>query len=70
MTLEMLCGGGPTPTAIATDVDVGTVAKLMGHRSPLMVLKHYQHVRDSQKRAAVEALPAPPTCVKNDVYKI
>ena len=50
-------------------VDIGTVANLMGHRSPMMVLKHYQHVRDSQKKAAVEALPAPPTCVQDDVYK-
>ena len=55
--------------AIAADVDIGTVANLMGHRSPMMVLKHYQHVRDSQKKAAVEALPAPPICVHDDVYK-
>ena len=55
--------------AIAADVDVGTVANLMGHRSPMMVLKHYQHVRDSQKKAAVESLPTPPICVQTDVYK-
>jgi len=55
--------------AIAADVDVGTVATLMGHSSPSMVWKHYQHVRDSQKKAAVEALPSPPKPVQNDLYK-
>lgn len=44
--------------AIAAGVDIGTVARLMGHRSPVMILNHYQHVMDSQKRAAVEALPS------------
>ena len=42
---------------IAGGVDVGTVAKLMGHSTPTMLLTHYQHVMDKQKRAAVEALP-------------
>ncbi len=42
---------------IAGGVDIGTVAKLMGHNSPAMILSHYQYVLDSQKRAAVEALP-------------
>jgi integrase len=42
--------------AIAAGVDVGTVAQLMGH-DPKMLLEHYQHVADKQKRAAVEALP-------------
>jgi integrase len=42
--------------AIAAGVDVGTVARLMGH-DPKMLLDHYQHVADKQKRAAVEALP-------------
>lgn len=55
--------------AIAADVDIGTVANLMGHSSPSMVWKHYQHVRDSQKKAAVEALPAPPNPVQKDLYK-
>ena len=55
--------------AIAADVDVGTVAMLMGHSSPMMVLKHYQHVRGSQKKAAVEALPAPPKPVQKNLYK-
>lgn len=45
---------------IAGGVDIGTVAKLMGHSSPLMLLKHYQYVMDNQKRAAVEALPDVP----------
>lgn len=43
--------------AIAAGADVGTVAKLMGHASPDMVLEHYQHVLTKQKKAAVEALP-------------
>lgn len=42
---------------IAAGVDIGTVAKLMGHSTPTMLLTHYQYVMDGQKRAAVEALP-------------
>ena len=42
---------------IACGADIGTVAKLMGHSTPTMILNHYQYVMDSQKRAAVEALP-------------
>lgn len=38
---------------IAGGVDIGTVAKLMGHSSPIMLLKHYQYVMDRQKREAV-----------------
>lgn len=43
---------------IAKGVDIGTIAKLMGHSSPTMILNHYQYVMDEQKRAAVEALPS------------
>lgn len=43
--------------ALAAGQDVGTVAKLMGHRSAQMVLQHYQHVATEQKKEAVEALP-------------
>lgn len=46
---------------IAGGVDIGTVAKLMGHSTPTMLLTHYQYVMDGQKRAAVEALPDIPT---------
>lgn len=42
---------------IAGGTDIGTVAKLMGHSSPTMLLNHYQYVMDIQKRAAVEILP-------------
>lgn len=42
---------------VAAGIDIGTVARLMGHSSPVMLLKHYQHVSDPMKRAAVEALP-------------
>jgi len=43
--------------AIAAGADIGTIAKLMGHRSPEMILEHYQHVMDRQKKQAVESLP-------------
>ncbi|MBP3731184.1 MAG: tyrosine-type recombinase/integrase [Mailhella sp.] len=46
--------------AIANGADVGTVSKIMGHASPEMVLKHYQHVLTRQKKAAVESLPSMP----------
>lgn len=42
---------------IAAGADIGTVAKLMGHSSPTMILNHYQYVMDKQKRAAIESLP-------------
>lgn len=42
---------------IAAGVDIGTIAKLMGHSDASMILKHYQYVMDAQKRRAVEALP-------------
>lgn len=42
--------------AIAAGVDIKTVAQIMGD-DPRMLLEHYQHVADKQKRAAVEALP-------------
>ncbi len=52
---------------IAGGADVGTVAALMGHTSLVMVLKHYQHVLNEQKRDA--ALPPLPGCVQIDVCK-
>lgn len=42
---------------IAGGIDYGTVARLMGHSSPQMVLMHYQHVSTVQKRKAVDTLP-------------
>lgn len=42
---------------VAAGVDVGTVAQLMGHSSPSMLLKHYQHVATSQKQRAIDSLP-------------
>ena len=42
---------------IAAGVDVGTVAKLMGHSTPTMLLTHYQYVMDKQKIEAIEKLP-------------
>lgn len=43
--------------AVGAGQDIGTVANLMGHASPVMLLKHYQHVMTRQKVEAVEALP-------------
>ena len=43
--------------ALRAEKDVGTVAKLMGHSSPEMVLRTYQHVVNAQKKETVEALP-------------
>lgn len=43
--------------AIAAGADYGTVAALMGHKSPMMVLKHYQHVKNAQKVAVMEQMP-------------
>ncbi len=42
---------------VAAGVDIGTVAHLMGHSTPAMLLKHYQYVLDTQKKNAVESLP-------------
>ena len=54
---------------VAKGVDVGTVASLMGHSNPTMLLTHYQYVMDKQKRAAVEAFPdildVPKICAQN-----
>lgn len=54
---------------IAGGADVGTVATLMGHASPVMTLRHYQHVLTRQKREAIAALPPLPECVQIDVCK-
>lgn len=42
---------------IAAGADIGTVAKLMGHSSPVMILNHYQYVLTRQKKEAIEMLP-------------
>lgn len=41
---------------IAAGVDIETFAQIMGD-DPKMLLEHYQHVADKQKRAAVKAFP-------------
>ncbi|MBD5641393.1 MAG: tyrosine-type recombinase/integrase, partial [Desulfovibrio sp.] len=45
--------------AIASGTDYGTVSSLMGHKSPVMVLRHYQHVNNRQKVKAMENLVQP-----------
>lgn len=42
---------------VAAGVDIGTVAQLLGHSSPSMLLKHYQHVANAQKQRAIDSLP-------------
>lgn len=44
--------------AIRAGADYGTVAVLMGHSSPVMVMRHYQHVCNEQKMEAIEAIPS------------
>ncbi|MBQ9536700.1 MAG: site-specific integrase [Desulfovibrionaceae bacterium] len=48
---------------VAAGVDIGTVAQLMGHSNPIMLLKHYQYVKSQQKVAAIEKLPT--MCLEN-----
>ena len=45
---------------VAAGADIGTVARLMGHSSPTMLLNHYQFVMDKQKIGAIESLPDVP----------
>ncbi len=55
--------------AIAAGVDYGTVAALMGHISLMMVLKHYQHVKNALKVRIMEQMPhivlVDPVCPKS-----
>ena len=50
--------------AITAGVDIKTVAQIMGD-DPKMLLEHYQHVFEWQKRDAVEALPEIVFAAKN-----
>lgn len=50
---------------LSAGTDVGTVAELLGHSSPQMLFKHYQHVLTEQKRRAVESLPSFNMCQAN-----
>lgn len=43
--------------ALAGGADIGSVATLMGHIDASMILDTYQHVKDTQKRQAIEATP-------------
>ncbi len=42
--------------ALRKGIDIGTVAKLMGHTSTNMIVKYYQHVGDADKLKALEKL--------------
>lgn len=48
---------------VAAGTDIGTVAELMGHSSPSMLLRHYQFVMNKQKVNAVESLADLPSCM-------
>lgn len=56
--------------AIAGGADIGTVASLMGHANPVMLLKHYQYILTTQKRAAIDALPELQYVPNRDVPKM
>ena len=43
--------------ALAGGADIKTIADLMGHDDASMILKTYQHVLDTQRREAQEAMP-------------
>ncbi|MDL2315862.1 tyrosine-type recombinase/integrase [Desulfovibrio sp. OttesenSCG-928-A18] len=55
--------------ALAAGADIRTMAELMGHADVTMILRHYQHVLDRQKKAAVEAVPDVPICAQENVPK-
>ena len=44
--------------ALAAGADPKAVAEIMGHADMSMIHKHYQHVLNRQKKAAVDALPS------------
>ncbi|MGE4296807.1 MAG: tyrosine-type recombinase/integrase [Desulfovibrionaceae bacterium] len=43
--------------ALAAGADAKAVAENMGHADTTMILKHYQHVMNRQRQAAIEAVP-------------
>ncbi|MFI3272975.1 MAG: site-specific integrase [Pseudomonadota bacterium] len=43
--------------ALANGADIKALADIMGHQDVTMILKTYQHVQESQRRAAIEAIP-------------
>jgi integrase len=43
--------------ALEGGADIKAVSEIMGHADTTMIHKHYQHVLNSQKRAAINALP-------------
>lgn len=43
--------------SLAAGADLKTVADIMGHSDATMVLRHYQHVADAQKKSVVESVP-------------
>lgn len=45
--------------ALAAGGDCGTVSAIMGHKNQVTVLRHYQHIKDSRKKAVIENLPQP-----------
>lgn len=54
--------------ALQNGTDVGTVASILGHSSPVMLLTTYQHVLSDAKRQAVKNVPLP-TILPTDAPK-
>ena len=49
--------------ALDNDADLKSVADIMGHSNPNMILTHYQHTSESSRRAAIESFPDIPPYV-------
>lgn len=49
--------------ALDGGADIKAVADNMGHSDPSMILKHYQHGKETARRMAVESIPALPSYV-------
>lgn len=43
--------------SLENGADIKALAEIMGHKDATMILRTYQHVQDSQRRAVVEAVP-------------
>lgn len=52
--------------ALDNDADLKSVAEIMGHSSPTMILTHYQHTSEASRRAAIESFPdITPSCAQD-----
>ena len=52
--------------ALDNDAEWKSVAEIMGHSNPTMILTHYQHTSESSRRAAIESFPdIMPSCAQD-----